>query len=145
MAKTVRILGSGLSGLSAAINLSKNGFQPEVLEKNSDAGLQIQPNFQAFQARECTPADYLKGLNLCPKFRQLVFMKALFSTSGRDLELNLRQPVYFIQRGGERSLEAGLKKQAEDAGVKISFNAKIQEKDADIIASGPRRVDAAAY
>jgi len=145
MAKPVRILGAGLSGLSAAINLVKNGVQPEVLEKNKDAGLQIQPNFQVLQAKDGTPADYLAGLNLYPNFRQLVYQKALFSTSGRDLELNLKQPVYFIQRGGERSLEAGLKKQAEDAGVRFQYDARFREDEADIIATGPKRVDASAY
>lgn len=36
--KSVKILGAGISGLTAAINLAKAGYDVKVFEKNSDAG-----------------------------------------------------------------------------------------------------------
>ena len=42
----VKILGAGLAGLSAAINLTLGGKEVEVFERKSDVGDQIKQNYQ---------------------------------------------------------------------------------------------------
>lgn len=145
MAPAVRILGAGLSGLSAAINLASNGISVVVLEKRNSVGMQISPNFQVLHSDGKTPEQYLAGLNLRPSFRRLELQKAYFSTESRDLDLNLRRKVYFIQRGGVDSLEQGLYRQAVELGVEFKFNQNAREIETDVIAHGPRRLDAIAY
>jgi flavin-dependent dehydrogenase len=145
MARTVRILGAGLSGLSAAVNLALNGISVVVLERRSSVGMQIKPNFQVLHPDGRTPQQYLESLNLRPSFRSLAMQKIFFSTCKRDLDLDLQRKVYFIQRGGVESLECGLYRQALDLGVEFKFNEHVNETDADVIAYGPRRIDAVAY
>ena len=42
--KTHRIIGAGLSGLSAAINFANNGEKVEVHESREDVGMQFHRN-----------------------------------------------------------------------------------------------------
>jgi len=141
----VRILGAGLSGLSAAINLALKGIPVEVLEKRPAVGGQINPNFQVLHAKGKTPKEYLSELNLTPDFRQLPLKKAFFSTRSRDFDFKLKRNVFFIQRGGSHSLEQGLYRQALGLGVEFKFNQLVPETEAHVVACGPSRVDAMAY
>ena len=42
----IRILGAGISGLTAAINLAKAGYTVEVYERNSDCGRRFLGDMQ---------------------------------------------------------------------------------------------------
>ena len=144
MTKSVKILGAGLSGLSCAINLVKKDVAVEVIEKRDSIGKQNNPNYQVLNG-SVTPKEYLESLNLKPKYRQIVKEKCFFATNSRDFDFKLNSKVYFIQRGGPDSLEAGLYKQAVDSGVKFKFNTIAKAKEVDVIATGPKSVDAIAY
>ena len=139
--RIIQVRGAGLSGLSAAINLKLRGFHPIVHEKNASVGMQTRSNFQVLKCN--SPEEYLSSINLRPTFSRLEFSKAILSTPGRDIELNLKSRVFFVKRGGADSLETGLFKQAEKIGVDFKFNSNIEK--AEINATGPRRVDASAY
>lgn len=39
--KGIRILGAGLSGLTAAINIAKEGYQVDIFEKNEGMGMRF--------------------------------------------------------------------------------------------------------
>ena len=118
--RIIQVRGAGLSGLSAAINLKLRGFHPIVYEKNASVGMQTRSNFQVLKCNN--PGEYLSSLNLRPTFSSLEFSKAILSTPGRDIELNLKSRVFFVKRGGADSLETGLFKQAEKIGVDFKFN-----------------------
>ena len=47
--KRINILGAGISGLTAAINLSKNGYETVVYERNSDVGLRFHGDIQGLE------------------------------------------------------------------------------------------------
>jgi digeranylgeranylglycerophospholipid reductase len=145
MAKPVRVLGAGLSGLSLAVNLARNDVPVIVFEKRSSVGLQIHPNFQVLHSGGSTPEGYLKTLNLKPAFRRVSLGKVFFSARSRDLDLNLKHNIHFIQRGGRDSLEYGLYRQAVGLGVEFKFNQILPESEVRVVATGPKRVDAAGY
>ena len=44
--KKHRIIGAGLSGLSAAINFAKRGEKVEIHESREAVGMQFHPNYQ---------------------------------------------------------------------------------------------------
>ncbi|MFC2154617.1 NAD(P)/FAD-dependent oxidoreductase [Candidatus Altiarchaeota archaeon] len=141
----IRILGAGLSGLSAAINLAKEGAEVEVYEGNSSVGQQIYPNFQALIRTKGDLKGYLASLNLHPEFNVQNFKKAFLSTPKRNLDVKMAEEVSFIQRGGEGSLECGLFEEAKSLGVGFKFKSRLKNTEADIIASGHYRCDMAAF
>jgi len=145
MARTVKILGAGLSGLSAAINLALNNVDVVVYERRNSVGGQSNMNFQVLQGEHRPPSEYLAELNLKPEFNNFKIQKVFFSTKSQDVDLSLNEPLHLIQRGGVNSLEYGLYQQALDLGVEFKFNQFLSESDVDIVATGPRRIDAAGY
>lgn len=98
----IKILGAGLSGLSAAINLKLAGKDVTIFEKKKGIGGHIKPNFQALRCDFKTPKEYLLGLNLNPKYKYYDFSKAFFLTRTRCIDIKLSQSVHFVSRGGAR-------------------------------------------
>ncbi len=141
----IRILGAGLSGLSAAINLKLAGKNVKVFEKMGGAGRQARPNFQCMRCDFETPGEYLGKLNLYPKYEHCEFSKFIFLTRNRHIDLNLSNKVHFVRRGGPASLEYGLYRQAKKAGVEFEFCTTMQEGNANIVATGPKRADIVAF
>ncbi len=47
--KKIIILGAGLSGLTAAINLAKSGYTVDVYEKNKDVGMRFNGDIQGLE------------------------------------------------------------------------------------------------
>ncbi|UCE36885.1 MAG: NAD(P)/FAD-dependent oxidoreductase [Thermoplasmata archaeon] len=141
----IKILGAGLSGLSSAINLAKEGKEVIVFERKSDVGQHIRPNYQGLLKTKGDPLGYLKSYNLEPKFHLFRMDRAFICTRTRDIDVTLREPVDFAMRGGESSLEYGLYEQAKSMGVKFRFNEKIDPSQVDIVATGHFRCDMLAY
>ncbi len=44
-----KIIGAGLSGLTAAINLAKAGYKVDVYEENKDSGLRFNGDLQGLE------------------------------------------------------------------------------------------------
>ncbi len=140
----IKILGAGLSGLSAAINLAKAGKEVEVHELKSDVGMHIKTNFQALLC-DSTPEEYLGKLNLHPKFLYHPLKRVYFCTRNKEFDLSIPKSIPFVCRGGKESLEYGLFKEAEKLGVRFVFKTAIREKDVNIIATGHKNADIAAF
>jgi len=135
--KIIKIAGAGLAGLTAAINLAREGFKVEVHEKNSGIGEQYKENAQMLPnwfSRE----DVIEELEKCN-------VKIKWLNRIEQVEINLinqkvifhgkEAPVgYTVLRGGENSLEQDFAEQARKAGVEIILNSTTNE--ADIIATG---------
>lgn len=141
----IKILGAGLSGLTAAINLTNANKEVKVYERKNSVGAHIYPNYQGLLRTNSNPKKYLKNLNLEPEFKIQTLSKAILCTRNTEVKVITKEPVPFVMRGGKESLEYGLFKQAEKLGLEFEFNSKIKEKDADIVATGHYRCDMAAY
>lgn len=145
MKRQIRILGSGPAGLTAAINLARNGYEAKVFEKNRDCGMRFHGDFQGIEnwSSHADARDDLKSMNVKINF----FFDPVCEGSVFDSELNERKvttkksAAYIVRRGNvEESLDLGLKEQALDHGVELVFNRRVAESDVDIIAGGPSRV-----
>ena len=73
--KKHRIIGAGLSGLSAAINFAKNDEKVVIHESREDVGMQFHPNYQVLlkespdtTSSEAGAKQYLNRWGLNPKF-----------------------------------------------------------------------------
>ena len=144
----VKILGGGLSGLSAAINLAKGGKEVEVFELRNGIGMQISPNFQSAGISIGNFGKYLNGLNIDSdklSFAAYECKKATILTRTKQVKMKLREPVAMLCRGGERSLEYSLFNLAKNLGVKFHFNSSIPETEVDIVATGVKKADGAAF
>ncbi len=140
MAGEIKILGAGISGLTASINLAKGGFGVTVFEKSSSVGSRFHGDFQGLEnwSDETDTLEILKNLSLKTNFWNKGFKKATIYTDlhkefkARDAD-NI---FYLVRRGPVDSLDESLKNQALDAGVEIRFNSKTDQKECDIIATG---------
>jgi flavin-dependent dehydrogenase len=141
----IKILGAGLAGLSAAINLASEGKDVVVFEKKADVGQHIRPNYQGLLKTRGDPKGYLSRLNLEPKFDLFRLKQAFFCTRKRDIDVAIKEPVDFIMRGGKTSLEYGLYEQAKSMGVQFRFSEKLNPSQANIVATGHYRCDMLAF
>ena len=140
MAGEIKILGAGISGLTASINLAKGGFDVTVFEKSSTVGSRFHNDFQGLEnwSDETDALEILKNLSLKTNFWNKGFKEATIYTDlqkefiARDAD-NL---FYLVRRGPVDSLDESLKNQALDAGVEIRFNSKTDRNECDIIATG---------
>ncbi len=138
----VRILGAGISGLSAAINLRKLDRDAVVYEQKSKVSSPHE-DMQGI-AGVVDPASYLKSLNIDIKPKGRGFSKITFCTPKREIDLKAGKVGRLVIRGGENSIEHDMYEYAEKVGVRFEFNANKKESDADIIATGRKRCDALA-
>ena len=141
----IKILGAGLSGLSSAINLATADKEVKIYERKNSVGDHIYPNYQGLLRTNSNPMGYLKELNLEPDFKMNTLSKAILCTRKTEVKVITKEPVPFVLRGGNESLEYGLYKQAVKLGVKFEYKTKMNEKDVDIVATGHYRCDMAAY
>ena len=140
MAGEIKVLGAGISGLTASINLAKGGFNVTVFEKSSTVGSRFHNDFQGLEnwSDETDALEILRSLSLKTDFWTKSFknvtiytdLKKEFIAEDKD---NL---FYLVQRGPKDSLDESLKDQALDAGVEIKFNSKMAREECDIIATG---------
>lgn len=145
MAK-ITVAGAGISGITAAINLAKYGFDVRVFEKNASIG--STSAICALRNYDLN-TDALEELNACGinisqngKIKEVV----KFSPNQSIEEYSKGVIFYVLERGKtEKSLESQLYKQALDSGVEFVFGKSMKEDEADIIATGPRRADIFAY
>lgn len=139
--KSVKILGAGISGLTAAINLARAGYKVDVFERNKDVGMRFGGDLHGLEnwSEKENILDSLKRMSIKINFDCDSFSSITFTNGSKRAEINLEKPyMYLVKRGNiAGSLDEGLKKQAIDAGINIHFANTIALTDADIIATGP--------
>ena len=139
--KKINILGAGISGLSAAINLAKKGYDVEVFEKRSDCGKRFLGDLEGFE-NWSSKVDVLKeinSMNIKTNFDYNPYKKLSVCDGNEVLDIDLDIPMFYLVTRGAigNSIDQALKNQALDEGVKIHFNAKKSIQDMDIISTGP--------
>lgn len=139
--KPIKILGAGVSGLTAAINLAKSGYKVDVFERNKDVGVRFGGDLQGFEnwSEKEDVLDSLKRMNIEINFDCDPFSKISISNVLTIEKIELGKSIfYMLKRGGFLgSFDYGLKEQAIKAGVNIHFNETLPQEEVDIIATGP--------
>jgi flavin-dependent dehydrogenase len=140
MSGEIKILGAGIAGLTASINLAKGGFDVTVFEKSPSVGSRFHNDFQGLEnwSDETDALKIFKNLSLKTNFWNKGFKKASIYTDLKKefIAKDKDNLFYLVQRGPEDSLDENLKNQALDAGVEIEFNSKMARDECDIIATG---------
>jgi len=140
--KPIKVLGGGISGLSAAINLRKAGCAVEVYEKKDYCGKHTN-DFQFLEnwTSEEDVLGYLRRINIKTDF-YIKPCKSLdmFSPFLKKYTGKSSKPfMYLVKRGKSKdSIDSCLERQAKKAGVKIVYNSNLKPSQADIIAIGPK-------
>lgn len=140
--KEVKILGAGPAGLTAAINLAKEGYQVTIFEKEKECGMRFNGDFQGIE-NWSSQVDVLDDLNLMNIKTNFYFDPIrnceIYDPDLKKREIRFNKPALYMVRRGDmtESLDLGLKEQALARGVKIVFNKKATQEEADIIAGGP--------
>lgn len=144
----IKILGAGPAGLTAAITLAKANKEVEVYE----IGSRPKPNFcvavHSFRnyGREYNAIKKLEKIVKLPMMRK-IYKVFKFSPSLKMSEVVSRKPIFytFLRGNDKRSLDSFLLSQAKKLGVKFYFNKTIPENEANIIATGAKRIDGIAF
>ena len=139
MAKKIQILGAGLSGMIAGIDLTKRDYEVTILD--GAPGIGGLGNFHP--STHATPIDgpaawrYV-GMDLSRNFRPAKAFRVYFGEDGYDLD---PCDLFVVERGArESSFDTHLYKEAQKLGIKFEFSQSIKNhKDlppGSIIASG---------
>jgi len=146
MTRSIKILGAGPAGLTAAIVLAQHGFQPIVYEKRSRCGARFKGDLQGLEnwSSEKDILDEFRAIGLQINFAHSPFTQL----HGVDYTLKVatlaaEQPLFYLVKRGPfpDSLDTGLYRQAMDHAVDLRFERTIPETEADIIATGPASTD----
>ena len=138
--KTIKILGGGIAGLTAAINLKLAGVNVEVHERKQFCGKSTN-DFQFLEnwTFKRDALALIRGLNIQTDFYVKPWHAIeIIGPSLKRCEKVSSQPLmYLIKRGPmEGAIDHSLQKQAFDAGIRIIFQSKLSATEADIIATG---------
>ena len=138
--KTVKILGGGIAGLAAAINLKYAGVEVEVHERKSFCGKSTR-DYQYLEnwTFKDDALAILQKLNIQTDFyiKPWYSIELISPALKRCLKRSFQPLMYLVKRGPmEDSIDHALQKQATDAAIPIIFQSKLNAADADIIATG---------
>ncbi|MBI4813231.1 MAG: NAD(P)/FAD-dependent oxidoreductase [Methanobacterium sp.] len=131
--RRVTILGAGPAGLSAAINLAREGFQISVYEKNQDVGKRFKGDFQGLENWTVNEniLKSFKKMNIKFNFDYTPFKSFTLSDGDKFWNFHLNRPAFYLVKRGplEGTLDHGLKEQALDLGVDIHFGETVPGDD----------------
>ena len=140
--KEVKILGAGLSGLTAGITLAREGYDVKIFEKNSGIGGRFNGDFEGIQnwTDERDILDIFQEMGLETDFYSKPFSE-LEVGDGREewVEKGFEETLFYLVKRGnfEGSIDRSLKRQAEREGVEIIFGQERNEAEVDIVSTGP--------
>ncbi len=138
---TIKVLGGGISGLTAAINLARAGLDVEVHEKKEHCG----KHYRDFQFLEDWTFDehvfdLLKRINIRGDFYTKPHNSIEIATSSmkRYAGRSDKPFMYLVKRGPDKdSIDRSLERQARKSGARIVYNSSMRREEADIVATGP--------
>lgn len=140
--KEINIVGAGLSGLTAGINLAKAGYKVKIFEKNGIVGKRFHGDYQGIEnwvyAQDAL--DCLRKLNIELNFPYYPINELnIIGPNGAIKNFKFKKNAfYLVKRGTDPdALDQNLYQQAIGSGVEIIFNSpKNHLSFGDIIAQG---------
>ncbi|MDO8444308.1 MAG: NAD(P)-binding protein [bacterium] len=139
--KTIKILGAGLSGLTAGINLAKAGYTVEIYEKRADSGARFHGDLQGLEnwSEKVDVLDDLRTMNIDVSFDYTPFSEFFGIDGGKTRPFKFYEAIFYVVKRGsmEGSIDQSLKNQTLKLGVKIKYNQTVSPTDVDIVATGP--------
>lgn len=141
--KTIKILGGGIAGLTAAINLKYAGVDVEVYERKGFCGKRTH-DFQFLEnwTFKEDALDILRRLNIQTDFyiKPCYTLELISPCLKKCLKKSSQPLMYLVKRGPlEDSIDHALEKQATEAKIPILYNSKLTVGDADIVATGIKK------
>ncbi len=137
----VTILGAGPSGLSAAINLARDGYTVDVFEMRRRLGERFNGDLQAMEnwSSRIDVRKRLSRMGIEISFDFTPFRELTITNLSKEVKLALRKPAFYVVRRGPfpGTLDHGLAAQARELGVRIHLGKTKREAEADIVATGP--------
>jgi len=149
--KHINILGGGISGLSAAIALSKHqSTKIKVYEKSLHTGGRFKRDFQClrnFGSVSVDPLDEFRNFGIRIRPYREIKRIIRYSKSHHFEVVSKKKPIYYaVLRGKEKmSIDNQLEQTAISRGVQIYYDTAIDVENATIIATGPTQIDSVAY
>ncbi len=138
---SVTVLGAGPSGLSAAINLAKEGHAVEVFERRRRVGERFNGDLQGMEnwSSKIDVGERLEEMGIQINFEFTPFNRLAITNLCKQVEFNLSRPAFYLVRRGPfpGTLDHGLAAQARELGVRIHLGKTRSEAEADIVATGP--------
>jgi flavin-dependent dehydrogenase len=151
MTNRVDILGAGLSGLAAATILAKAGKDVHVHEIRKDSGARFDGDFQGIE-------NWTSDIDFFDEMRSWGLNPEEFKSNAFDI-VDLIHPddvithpktkgaaFRVVERGtDEHCIDQGFKRMAISAGATIHYSSRVDPKDCNIIAAGPKDSSAIAF
>ena len=139
--KEIKILGGGLSGLVAAINLAKEGYDVNVYEKNEDVGMRFHGDIHCWEnwSGNKTFLEELKEMNIDSKVECTPFFKFIVTNCSKTREIKSDQPIFYLGKRGSspETIDHSLKMEALRSNVKFHFGKTLPPNEVNIVATGP--------
>lgn len=128
MAEKVHVVGGGLAGLTAAINLAEEGREVLVLEKEERHG--GRPEFRPDGAASPFDLEALKaytGIDITPAVRPMDLLVTVVFGERNEIRPEKDSQTYMVERGPRStSLDTLLYEKARDAGVEFEWGFSIK-------------------
>ncbi|MBW6462282.1 MAG: NAD(P)/FAD-dependent oxidoreductase [DPANN group archaeon] len=149
MTKTINILGAGISGLSCAIILAKNGYNVNVYESQNTVGTRFNDDWQAIEnwSEDIDVLEEIRSFGINTDFYYEPLNTIDFHVgkiNNKFIFKDTNTLAYLIQRGMKpNSLDNCLLKQAKKVGVNVFFNIDknyIKGIKININATGPKKI-----
>jgi len=139
--KQITILGAGLSGLTAGINLARKGYEVDVYERNEDVGMRFNGDMQGLEnwSEGKDVLEELREMNIEISFDCDPFSKVTLTNCLKTKEINSRRPLFYLVKRGSfcGTIDYSLKEEALKSGVNFHFQRTLSPEKADIVATGP--------
>ncbi len=117
----ITVIGAGLSGLVAGINLRREGYEVEIWEAAKSLGMLegFHPSIHATPIDPASVSRYI-GIDISPCFIPVKRFRMIVEKEKFDLNPD---HYYLVERGGRKtSLDTYLYNMAVDMGVKVLFD-----------------------
>lgn len=145
----IRILGAGLSGLTAAITLARAGREVAVFDNRGDSGERFAGDFQAIEnwTSETDFFDELSDWGIATDSfaaTPVSSIDVITARGERERAFSDRIACRLVRRGTvSGSIDQGLKQAALAAGAELHYRQRYAAADCDIIATGPKHATGA--
>ena len=149
--RRIDILGAGLSGLSAATILSREGYDVHVHEIRADSGARFDGDFQGIEnwTSDTDFFDEMREWGFDPEeFKATPFnIIDLIHPDDVITQPSTDKPAFRVVERGTDShcIDQGFKRMAQAAGATIHYDTRKALEECDIIAAGPKESSAIAF